>query len=204
MLEQNEFISVQPDNRTLIEESLEYAWDRILKQSTNPYPDLKNPMLTPDEFVVLLASERGVADWQPDDTLVQQRRTTDKAFKIHSKAGSRAGLKTALDALGFSSVVTRGEALYSIDVEGRLLDQPLTAEMSQRLHARISAYKSERDSVTTTLSRLHNAHQYRALLLHHARIVHVRAAEPIPPLYAMPKTRAIAIYSVKSVRIKHG
>ncbi|HDZ9327794.1 TPA: phage tail protein [Vibrio cholerae] len=204
MSEPNEFVSVQPDNRTLIEESLEYAWARILALAPNPYPNLKNPQLTADEFVVLLAGERGVADWQPTDTIEQQRKTTDKAFPIHSKAGTRTGLKTALDALGFASAVTRGDAAYSIDVEGRLLDQPLTAEMSQRINARITAYKSERDSVTTTLSRLHSANKYRALVLHSARIVRVKAAEPIPPIYAMPKTRAIAIHSVKSVRIKHG
>nr|MBF4449077.1 phage tail protein [Vibrio anguillarum] len=58
--------------------------------------------------------------------------------------------------------------------------------------------------VTTTLSRLHSANKYRALVLHSARIVRVKAAEPIPPIYALPKTRAIVIHSVKSVRIKHG
>ncbi|WP_249371363.1 phage tail protein [Vibrio sp. 2-2(8)] len=188
MSDPNEFVSVQPDNRTLIEESLEYAWARILALAPNPYPNLKNPQLTADEFVVLLAGERGVADWQPTDTIVQQRKTTDKAFPIHSKAGTRAGLKTALDALGFASAVTRGDAAYSIDVEGRLLDQPLTAEMSQRINARITAYKSERDSVTTTISRLHSANKYRALVLHSARIVRVKAAGPIPfTLYQKPE-----------------
>ncbi|EKO3566327.1 phage tail protein [Vibrio metschnikovii] len=177
MSEPNEFISVQPDNRTLIEESLEYAWDGILKRSTNPYPDLKNPMLTPDEFVVLLASERGVADWQPDDTLVQQRRTTDKAFEIHSKAGTRAGLKTALDALGFDSVVTKSDEPYAINVEAMLQDQPLTNEMYRRVNIRVSTYKSERDIVRTHLSRLHLIKRYRAVMINRSRIIKVQGAE---------------------------
>ena len=204
MSEPNNFISVQPDNRTFIEESLEYAWDRILKKQTNPYPDLKNPQLTPDDFVVLLASERGVADWQPKDSLEQQRNTTDKAFDIHSKAGSRTGLKAALDALGFSSAVSRGELKYSIEVEARLQDEPLTAELAQRVNKRIETYKSERDSVRTTLVRAHSAVKYRAMLLNGTHIVRVKAAEPIPPIFVIPKTRVVTIHSVKSVRIQHG
>ncbi|WP_243032916.1 phage tail protein [Vibrio cincinnatiensis] len=158
MSEPNEFISVQPDNRTLIEESLEYAWDRILKQSTSPYPDLKNPMLTPDEFVVLLASERGVADWQPDDTIDQQRKTTDKAFPIHSKAGTRTGLKTAVQALGYDAQVTSGHKLaekipYHVEIlawkePSDLVDDGKIA----RLISRINTYKSERDSIEVAMT----------------------------------------------------
>ncbi|ELV8648188.1 phage tail protein [Vibrio fluvialis] len=199
-----DFVSAQPESRTVIEEALEYAWDQVLAQQENPYPDLKNPELTPDEFVVLLAAERGVADWQPSDSESQQRKTTANAFSIHSKAGTRYGLKGALEALGFTSSVVRGEQPYSINVEGRLDEQPLTAEISQRINSRVTTYKSERDSSTITLSRLHSAKKYRGLLLQSSRIVRVIAAEPVPPLYVMDNTRSIALYSVKSVRIKHG
>lgn len=205
MSEQNNgFVSVQPESRTIIEEALEFAWDRVLAQQVNPYPDLKNPELTPDDFVVLLAAERGVADWQPSDSKSQQRETTMNAFPIHSKAGTRYGLKSALKALGFSSSVAKGELPYSIEVEGRLDEEPLTAETSIRINSRISTYKSERDTAKTTLSRLHTGKCYRTLLLNCARIVRVIAAEPVPPTYAMDKKRTIASYSVKSVRIKHG
>ena len=145
MSELIEFISVQPDNRTLIEESLEYAWDRILKQSTSPYPDLKNPMLTPDEFVVLLASERGVADWQPADTIEQQRKTTDKAFPIHSKAGTRTGLKSALFALGFDAEIKKAELPYSIQITS-WSGHGIGNDVLGRVYSRTVQYKSERDS----------------------------------------------------------
>ncbi|EKO3554156.1 phage tail protein I [Vibrio fluvialis] len=200
----NDFVSAQPESRTIIEEALEYAWDQVLAQQANPYPDLKNPELTPDEFVVLLAAERGVADWQPSDSKAQQRKTTANAFAIHSKAGTRYGLKRALEALGFTSSVVRGEQPYSISVEGRLDEQPLTAEISQRINSRVMTYKSERDTSNITLSRLQSGKKYRGLLLQSARIVRVIAAEPVPPLYVMDNTRAVALYSVKSVRIKHG
>lgn len=200
----NDFVSAQPESRTIIEEALEYAWDQVLAQQVNPYPELKNPELTPDEFVVLLAAERGVADWQPNDSKVQQRQTTVDAFSIHSKAGTRYGLKGALEALGFTSSVTRGELPYSITVEGRLGDQPLTAETSKRINARVTTYKSERDTAKTTLSRLHSAKKYRGLFLQSTRMIRVIAAEPVPPLFAMDNNRAVALYSVKSVRIKHG
>ncbi|EGR4408028.1 phage tail protein [Vibrio cholerae] len=200
----NGFVSSQPESRTLIEEALEYAWDQVLAYQENPYPDLKNPELTPDEFVVLLAAERGVADWQPSDSKAQQRKTTANAFAIHSKAGTRYGLKGALEALGFSSSVVRGQQPYSISVEGRLDEQPLTAEISQRINSRVMAYKSERDTSNITLSRLQSGKKYRGLLLQSARIVRVIAAEPVPPIYVMDNPRSIALYSVKSVRIKHG
>ncbi|MGL4223829.1 MAG: phage tail protein [Vibrio sp.] len=200
----NEFVSAQPESRTLIEESLEYAWDKIIATQASPYPDLKNPALTPDEFVVLLAAERGVADWQPSDSPAQRRKTTINAFQIHSKAGTRQGLKSALEALGFASSVERGELPYSIKVEGLLDEAPLTAEISQRINSRVVTYKSERDSATITLSRLHPSAKRRALLLQRSSIVRVIAAEPAPPTYAMDHTRAVALYSVKSVRIKHG
>ncbi|PNH99604.1 phage tail protein [Vibrio diazotrophicus] len=198
------YASAQPESRTLIEEALEYAWDKILAQQENPYPDLKNPELTPDEFVVLLAAERGVADWQPSDSKAQQRKTTANAFSIHSKAGTRYGLKGALEALGFTSSVTRGELPYSISVDGRLGDQPLTADTSKRINSRVTTYKSERDTAVITLSRLHQANKYRGLFLQSTRTIRVVAAEPVPPIYAMDNIKAVAFYSVKSVRIKHG
>ncbi|WP_306331027.1 phage tail protein [Vibrio injensis] len=158
MSEPNEFISVQPDNRTLIEESLEYAWDRILKQSTSPYPDLKNPMLTPDEFVVLLASERGVADWQPIDTELHQRRTVDKAFEIHSKAGTRAGLVSAVRAVGYDADIQAGHKLkdpipYHVEILAwREPSDVVDEKKIARLVSRINAYKSERDTIEVAMT----------------------------------------------------
>lgn len=151
MSEQSEpYNSVQPNNRTIIEESLEFAWDKVLSQTQCPFPSLKNPMLCPDEFVSLLAAERGVLDWQPGDTLEQQRETTDKAFEIHSKAGTRRGIYSAVLALGIDAEVTKGEAPYSINIES-YSNQGISDELLNRLVNRVQSYKSERDSFTMAL-----------------------------------------------------
>ncbi|MBU2897684.1 phage tail protein I [Vibrio hepatarius] len=161
MSEQNEpFNSIQPSNRTIIEESLEYAWVLVLEKLESPYPNLKNPLLCPDEFVAVLAGERGVQDWQPGDTLEQQRSTTDKAFEIHSKAGTRYGLRTSLNALGFDSTISKGIKPYSLEVEAYLQDKPLTEESSQRVDTRVGTYKSERDDVSINISRQSSGEVY--------------------------------------------
>ncbi|MDN3699197.1 phage tail protein [Vibrio cortegadensis] len=155
MSEQSEpYNSVQPNNRTIIEESLEFAWDNVLSQTQCPFPSLKNPMLCPDDFVSLLAAERGVLDWQPGDTLDQQRETTDKGFEIHSKAGTRDGIKNSLDVLNFNSVVTRGSLPYSIHIDARLLEQPLSELILDRMRNRITTYKSLRDTYSLDIGRI--------------------------------------------------
>ncbi|MPX98054.1 phage tail protein, partial [Salinivibrio sp. VYel6] len=131
MLKPTEFTSVQPENRTTLEEALEFAWHAVIAAAECPYPNLKQPQLTNADFVSLLAEERGVLDWQPNDTLTQRRDTTDKAFAIHSKAGTRSGLKEALDVLGFESRVTRGDLPYSIDVSAEIETGSLDEALQQ-------------------------------------------------------------------------
>lgn len=149
----DEFISVQPENRTRIEESLEYAWDQLIAELPDPYPNLKQPLDTAAEFVDLLAQERGVLDYQPGDTATQKRQTTDRAFQIHSKAGTRSGLKDALDALGFDSTVEKANEPYAITVTADIEADSLTQALQERLEARVTAYKSERDSVAMEVVR---------------------------------------------------
>ncbi|MFM2477367.1 phage tail protein [Celerinatantimonas sp. MCCC 1A17872] len=143
----DDFISVQPENRTVVEEALEYAWNQLIAALPDPYPNLKQPLETAAEFVDLIAQERGVLDYQPGDTLAQKRNTTDQAFQIHSKAGTRSGLKDALDALGFNSSVEKADEPYAITVIADIEADSLTEALQQRLEARVTAYKSERDSV---------------------------------------------------------
>ncbi|NAW66718.1 phage tail protein [Photobacterium halotolerans] len=147
MSELSDFISVQPENRTILEESLEYAWHQILQQPS-PYPTLKQPAVTHEDFVSLLAAERGVLDWQPGDTLAQRRATTDAAFAIHRKAGTRSGLSEALSVLGVGAVVTKGELPYSFYISAEVPDGALSPELYSRLNKRVESYKSERDSVS--------------------------------------------------------
>lgn len=201
MLERSDFVSSQPENRTAIEEGLEFAWHHLLMQVEQPYPNLKQPLYTPAEFVSLLAGERGVLDWQPSDNEIQRRKTADRAFEIHRKAGTRAGLLGALSSLNIEANATKGSLPYSVIVDGRLSDLPLTADTSRRLNARVSHYKSERDTVSISLSRLNNGSQSRGCLIKTTRFVHVYAGIPKPPVSYGVSPRFGFIQSEKVIKV---
>ncbi|EOB1204545.1 phage tail protein I [Photobacterium damselae subsp. damselae] len=147
------FISVQPENRTLIEESLEYAWHQVIAKQKDPFPELKQPLLTPNDFVSLLAGERGVTDWRPEDTIEQQRKTADKAFEIHRKAGTRHGLAVAMDALDCDIEVTPWYQMrsppgpYHLEIVAWKRNSPVDKKTTERMLQRVENTKSERDSV---------------------------------------------------------
>ncbi|CAK2388852.1 phage tail protein I [Vibrio crassostreae] len=147
------FLSVQPNNASLIEEALEFAWTELIQSTFCPYPNLKQPLLTDKTFVVLLAGERGVTDWQPKDTLESQRKTVDKAFDIHRKAGTRLGLSIALDAIDCDVEVTPWHQMqpkhapYHIECIAWQRNQPLDKAATTRVLSRIESTKSERDTV---------------------------------------------------------
>ncbi len=82
-----EFLSVQPNNASLIEEALEFAWTELIQSTFCPYPNLKQPLLTDKAFVALLAGERGVTDWQPKDTLESQRKRWIRRLIFIEKQG---------------------------------------------------------------------------------------------------------------------
>ncbi|KJF95191.1 phage tail protein I [Photobacterium angustum] len=152
------FISVQPENRTLIEESLEYAWHTLLANQRDPFPELKQPRLTSEHFVSLLAGERGVTDWRPEDSLEQQRKTADNAFEIHRKAGTRHGLAVAMDALDCDIEVTPWYQMdappgpYHIEVVAWKRNEPVNQKAAKRMLTRIENTKSERDTVDLILA----------------------------------------------------
>lgn len=147
------FLSVQPNNASLIEEALEFAWTELIQSTFCPYPNLKQPLLTDKTFVALLAGERGVTDWQPKDTLESQRKTVDKAFDIHRKAGTRFGLSIALDAIDCDVEVTPWHQMqpihapYHIECIAWQRNQPLDKSAITRVLSRIESTKSERDTV---------------------------------------------------------
>lgn len=149
----NGFVSVQPNNSSLIEESLEFAWGEIIKSHACPYPNLKQPLLTDESFVALLAGERGVTDWQPKDTLESQRKTADRAFDIHRKAGTRFGLNVALDAIDCDIEVTPWHQMqpvhapYHIECVAWQRNKPVDKAAANRMLSRIENTKSERDTI---------------------------------------------------------
>lgn len=198
------FVSAQPENRTIIEEGLEFAWHDMLANVEQPYPDLKQPLYTQPEFISLLAGERGVLDWQPNDDKQQRRETADKAFDIHRKAGTRQGLVEALVPLNITAVVKKGELPYSIVIDGRLSEKPLTAETSQRLNARATSYKSERDSVSITLSRSNQGAEVKAALVQTAKFIHVFAGVTKPPISYGTNPKFGFVQSEKVIKVQAG
>lgn len=176
MSKPNEFVSVQPENRTLIEEGLEFAWHSLLSESENPYPELKHPLFTPDEFVSLLASERGVLDWRPRDTMKQRREITEQAFAIHRKAGTRFGLSQALSVLNITTEIKKGELAYSLEIDGFLSNQPIDKETSTRVGSRINNYKSERDTVKIAFIRSADSHAFKGSTIQTGIVIEIGAA----------------------------
>ncbi|WP_318438155.1 phage tail protein [Photobacterium leiognathi] len=152
------FISVQPENRTLIEEALEYAWYILLVHQHDPFPELKQPQLTSKQFVSLLAGERGVTDWRPEDSLDQQRKTAHNAFEIHRKAGTRRGLVVAMDALDCDIEITpwyrmkNSPGPYYLDILAWKRNSAVDQQAANRLLHRIDSTKSERDTVNLMLA----------------------------------------------------
>lgn len=153
-----DFVSAQPENRSTLEEALEYAWHQLIENAESPYPLLKQPLHTADDFVALLAAERGVLDWQPEDSLAQQRKTAHRAFEIHRKAGTRYGLNVALDTLDCDLEITPWHQMksppgpYHIDVIAWRRNQAVNKKTADRVLARIDNTKSERDTVSLTLA----------------------------------------------------
>lgn len=185
MLEQNddvEFISVQPENRTTLEEALEFAWHKLIENAHSPYPALRNPLTTQDAFVSLLASERAVQDWQPSDTPEQRRNTTASAFEIHRKAGSRTGLRAAIEALGFSADVQQGNLPYSLIISAQLEGYPLSPEIQSRLNLRALAYKSERDTLDLRLVRGADVYSFTGIFVEMGCILDCQAFVPTETL----------------------
>ncbi len=176
MSKPNEFVSVQPENRTLIEEGLEFAWHSMLSAAGNPYPELKQPLLSSDEFVSLLASERGVLDWQPNDTMKQRRETTEQAFGIHRRAGTRSGLSKALGVLNITTEIKRGVLPYSLIIDGYLSDLPIDEDTTARVGSRIDNYKSERDTVDIALVRSADSYAFIGSTIQTGVVIEIGAA----------------------------
>ena len=146
--------SIQTDNRSGLQHALENLLDDCLAkiEADAPYRTLLFPQQTPAQYLPALAIERGVLDWAADDTEVAVRDTVTNGLIIQSHACTRQGIVDALSALGFDVTVTRSGP-YALSVIANLLEQPLDESTTQRVLARIDAYKAERDIADLQLIR---------------------------------------------------
>ena len=117
------------------------------------------PMDTPEQYLSALAIERGVVDWAEDDAEAAVRDTVSNGLIIQSHSCTRQGLKDALAALGFDATVERS-GTYTLSVVARLQNQSLDESTTQRVLARINAYKAERDIADLQLVRQSVARAY--------------------------------------------
>lgn len=196
--------SVLPDNSTPVMRAIEKAFRSQLESVNDPFPELLNPKLTPAQFLSALAKENGVDDWFSGDSEQQQRETTSGALLFQKSAGTRAGLKESLLALGISSEINKGDAPYSLNIEGKLPDEPLTDETSKRLNARVQKYKSERDDIHITLSRSNNGAETKAAIVQTARFIHVFAGVPVPPVSYGSNPKFGFVQSEKVIKVNAG
>ena len=141
------------DNAQPLEKAIRLAFRDSLHELKPPYPKLLNALATPVQFLPALAAERGVVDWYETDDEEFKRETTDGSFRLLMKSGTRYGIRSSLNALGFGSTVIKGSRPYTLEVEAFLHDKPLTDKSKQRIDARVSVYKSERDDVNVNITR---------------------------------------------------
>ena len=141
------------DNAQPLEKAIRLAFRDSLHELKPPYPKLLNALETPVQFLPALAAERGVVDWYDTDDEEFKRETTDGSYRLLMKSGTRYGIRSSLNTLGFDSVISKGVKPYTLEVEAYLQDDPLTDESKQRIDARVNTYKSERDYVSVNITR---------------------------------------------------
>ena len=151
------------DNAQPLEKAIRLAFRDSLHELKPPYPKLLNALETPVQFLPALAGERGVVDWYDTDDEEFKRETTDGSYRLLMKSGTRYGIRSSLNALGFDSTVIKGTKPYTLQVEAFLQGKPLTDESSQRVDARVRTYKSERDDVSINISRQSSCELYVAV-----------------------------------------
>ena len=146
--------SIQTDNRSGLQQALENLLDACLAgiEANAPYRTLLFPRKTPVQYLPALAIEKGVQDWANDDAELAVRETVANGLIIQSHACTRQGIADALAALGFDVTVERSGP-YTLSVVAHLLEQPLDEATTQRVLARINAYKAERDVADLQLVR---------------------------------------------------
>lgn len=150
-------MSLLPVNSSLLERGLVSAFEKLLYESPNPYPNLLNAEKTPERLLPYLAHDRGVREWQSDALEIEKRDTAQAAWMIRRKAGTIAAIEEAVSTLGYQvSCVPWYEskqAPYHLDLMIFLDDKELPAEVEQRITDRLKDAISLRDQYTINYSR---------------------------------------------------
>jgi len=194
--------SIQTDNRSGLQHALENLLDGCLAviEAEAPYRTLLFPLQTPAQYLPALAIERGVMDWAADDAEIAVRDTVANGLIIQSHACTRQGIADALSALGFDVTVERSGP-YALRVIAHLLEQPLDEATTQRVLARINAYKAERDIADLQLVRQTIARVYIGVATATGTELSIGPKPPEPVQLTARGYSASAIYAVTEITI---
>lgn len=158
--------SVLPDNRSPIESSLEFSFNKEILAIETPFPHLLFAQQTPLNLVPFLAAEKQLPVWDDNDTEKVKRDTTKTAWLIRKKSGTPAGIKLAFESLDFDCSMTPwhqqtplGEP-YSFEVWAYARDTKITAEISIKMDELLQEIKSERDTYSLFLARGSNSNYF--------------------------------------------
>lgn len=142
--------SLLPANRSAIEAALDFGFAKLLERIDPPFPQLMNPMATPVDFLSYLAADRGVLGWSPTASEPSKRATVQASWSTKRLAGTRKGLRLALETTGFAP---RFVPWYEVGAEPYTLlivatsDANQSAGDYQNLGYRLEEAMSERDRI---------------------------------------------------------
>jgi phage tail P2-like protein len=97
--------TILPPNATAQETALELATARIAAVD-NPLRSLWNPATCPEALLPYLAWSMSVDEWNDTWTLERRRAVVAAAYQVHAVKGTVGALKTALNAIDFTTVLS--------------------------------------------------------------------------------------------------
>jgi len=147
-------LSVLPDNRSPLERAMELSLSEQLYRIDLPQPYLFDADQIPEYLLPYLASESLITDWSSDDDLDVRRLTTKRQPLVYRQAGTVDGIRGAIESFGGDVDIEKwyqyGGDPYHLKatfwVEGEV-----KADLYQRLNARTTEAKSERDVIDITI-----------------------------------------------------
>ncbi|WP_163836973.1 phage tail protein I [Spartinivicinus ruber] len=142
--------STLPDNQSALERALELGFQQLLDDITSPYPNLKNPVNTPEHLLPHLAQERGVSEWKTTAPVAEKRRTVADMWPIRRQAGTTQAIKQAVSSLGYECSVLpwyqSDSEPYTFDLLVSLEKKGLSQDVEQRITDRLIDAASLRDN----------------------------------------------------------
>jgi phage tail P2-like protein len=194
-----EKFSVLPDNASLLERGIEFAFKRLLYEIENPYPDLLNPSLTPAKMLPYLANDRGVTEWDTNADEFEKRCTVQSIWPIRRLSGTAAAIRYAVESLGMSVDIMpwykTGANPYTFYLNIYCDDVELTSELNTRLDARVSEAFAERDQFSINLARGMSCEYYIGVLSEQGITIESTPFVPAGSNSLTPNHTAVAIHS---------